>query len=315
MDPTSCRDNGTDVYTDATAKVVASISITIGTLGLIGNLLVFVAVSLSKKLHTKTNVFVVCLAISDFITAITLPLQGVGVLSGNEWPLAEWTCTLVSFITVLSNPSSILTLTAIAINRYIFITKPKYLYQRIYTPAKITGMLLFIWVFSFLVCVLPQLIPATGGLVYDPCFRTCIWDLNHPMAHASEAATAIAFFICGSIISFCYFRIYQFVHSHMARTQMTLQSAMQINITKNMACVVVVFFICTMPYSIYLFTKTRSIEGAFLILLVVLPVCLNPVIYAAKHPVFKEIFKCMLCCKCKKIPEPTCLKSGRYNIR
>ena len=339
MDLDSCRENGTDVYNEVTATVVGSIAITIGTLGLIGNLLVFIAISLSKKLQTITNVFVVSLAMSDFLTALTLPLQGVGVFAGNEWPLEDWICKIVSFITLLSNPTSILTLTAIAINRYILITKPKDSFLKIYTLKNIIWMLVCIWVFSFLLCVLPQLIPATGRMLYDPCFRTCIWDLHHPMAPVNESAIAIVFFICSSIIFFCYFRIYQFVRSHLARTMVTLQaisnetsttgidtcttsaesrkklpsspSLRQIRITQNMACVVLVFFVCTLPYSFYLFTRTRSIEGAFLILLVVLPVCLNPIIYAAKHPVFKDVFKYMLCCKCKKIPEPTkCLKSG-----
>ena len=299
MDLKNCPKNGTDVYTEVTAKVVGSIAITIGIVGLIGNLLVFVVMSLSKKLQTITNVFVVCLAISDFLTALTLPLQGVGVLAGNHWPLDDWTCKMVSVITLLSHPTSILTLTAIAINRFTLITKPKDLYLRIFTTRNIGLMLAFIWVFSFLVVVLPQLIPETGQLIYDPCFRACIWDLHHPMAHASEAAKAVVYFTSGGIICFCYFRIYQFVRSHMARTQITFI------ITKNMACVVVVFFICMMPYSIYLFTKTRSIEGAFLTLLVVLPVCLNPIIYASKHPVYREIFKCLFCCNFKKIPEPT----------
>ena len=337
MEPESCTANRTDVFNEVTDKVVGSLAITIGTLGLIGNLLVFVAVSISKKLHTTTNVFVVCLAVTDFLTSLILPLQGLGVLSGREWPLPDWTCTFVSFITLLSNPMSILTLTAIAINRYILITKPKDRYLRIYTYTNITWMLVCIWVFSFLLCVLPQLIPATGGLVYDPCFRTCIWDLNHPMARVSEAAIGVVFFICSLIISFCYLRIYLSVRSHNDHFQMNFwkikgQRAMsdescqsptsitslgvpnvkQINITKNMACVVVVFFICTMPFSIYFFTKTRSIEGAFLMLVVAAPICLNPLIYAAKHPVFKEVFKGMFCCSAHKIPAPSrCLKAWR----
>ena len=344
MEFASCRENGTDVYNEVTARVVGSTSITIGILGLTGNVLVFVAICLSKKLQTVTNAFVVSLTISDFLTALILPLQGLGVLSGNDWPLEDWVCTFVSFITLLSNPTSILTLTAIAMNRYILITKPKGLYLRIYTLKNITGMLVLIWVFSFLLCVLPQLIPATGKMLYDPCFRTCIWDLHHPMARASEAAIAVVFFICSSIISFCYFHIYLFVRSHVARTRTSLRSisretsttsfgsgpssstsrkksnrkslgapsVRQINITKNMACVVVVFFICTMPFSVYLFTKTRSIEGAFLMLVVAAPICLNPLVYAAKHPVFKEVFKYMLCCRFKKIPEPIeCLNSRK----
>ena len=337
MDLDSCAMNGTDVYNGVTDKVMGVTTITIGMLGLVGNLLVFVAISLSKKLQTVTNVFVVSLAISDFLTALILPLHGLGILSGNEWPLESWVCKVVSFITVLSNPTSTLTLTAIAINRYILITKPRGFYLRIYSVNNVAWMLVFIWVFSFLLCVLPQLIPATGGLLYDPCFRTCIWDLQHKMIHLTEAAVAFVFLVCSCTIFFCYFSIYRYVRAHVTRTKRTLQatgnethqtgidigtttaepkgpSLKEIRITQNMACVIVVFFICTVTYSFYLFTDAYSIVGAFLLVLLTFPVCLNPLIYAAKHPVFKEVFKSMFSCKINTIPEPTgCLKSNICN--
>ena len=336
MDRNFCLPNVSVVFTEVTANVVGSLSITIGTLGLIGNLLVFIAIALSKKLQTITNVFVVNLAVSDFLTALILPLQGVGVLSGSKWPLPNWTCTFVAFITLLSNPSSILTLAAIAINRYILITKSKRLYLKIFTFRNNLLILVFIWVLSFLVSVFPNLMKATGDIGHDPCFRVCIWDLQHKKAFNAQTALAVLFFLCSAILFFCYFQIFRFVRSHVNNSQTRLRASMapstldihtqvtstissttsmgvptikQINITKNMAWVVVVFFVCTLPYSYYLLIVKYSIEAAFLILLVALPVCLNPLIYAAKHPVFKVIFKCMFTCNFKKIPERTeCIK-------
>ena len=160
LDPNG--NNDSSVYrNEANAAVVASLSIIIGVLAIIGNILVFVAVSFSKKLHTATNAFVVNLSVSDFLNGLTLPLQSVGVLSQTGWPLADWLCKAIAALLVLSHGTSIFTLTAIAINRYITITKSKRTYQRIYTRRNIIIMLVSLWLSAFLFFLLLLLIPAT----------------------------------------------------------------------------------------------------------------------------------------------------------
>ena len=321
--------NDSSVYgNEAHAAFFASLSIIIGVLAIIGNILVFVAVSFSKKLQTATNAFVVNLSVSDFLNGLTLPLQSVGMLSQTGWPLADWLCKVIAVLFVLSNGTSIFTLTAIAINRYITITKTKRIYQKVYTRQNIVVILVSSWLAAFPFPLL-QLIPATGGLGYNTYFRTCIWDLDHDMAMITNAIVAVVLMICSVIIFLCYGAIYKFVQQHVAGTQARIQAAAstesldmdssthqkssssncpsikQINITKNLASVVVVFLVCVLPYSLNLLVLRYSILTAYLAVLVVLPSCLNPFIYAAKHPHFKVVFKCMFCCKLKDIPQPS----------
>ena len=151
------------------------------------------AVSLSKDLQNSTNVFVVSLSISDFISSVALPFQGISVLSESGWPFGKGMCDLLGTIFIWSNPTSILTLTAIAVNRYIIITKGKREQQKIYTHRGNAFMVALLWLFPFLVVVMPQLIPATGGIVYDPNFRSCLWDLDHPLAIVFQSIASVIF--------------------------------------------------------------------------------------------------------------------------
>lgn len=315
------------IYTSQTdATVIASLAITIGILGMIGNLLVLLAVSLSKDLQNSTNVFVVSLSISDFIASVSLPFQGISVLSETGWPFGKGMCDLLGTIFIWSNPTSILTLTAIAVNRYIIITKGKRVQQKIYTHRGNAFMVALVWLFPFLVLVMPQLIPATGGIVYDPNFRSCMWDLEHPLAIVFQSIASVIFTGCTFIIFFCYIEIYRFVRRHVINTRSRLResndnlaidgrtnqqssrkgpSVKQINITKNLALVVVVFFICVLPFALNLYSPHLGLHTAYLAGLVVLPNCLNPMIYAARHPCFKVVFRSMFTCRFHNIPHPS----------
>lgn len=77
----------------------------------------------------------------------------------------------------------------------------------------------------------------------------------------------------------------------------------ELQITKNLFIVVCAFILCQTPYfTIYLF----NVKGApvlYAALGVFLNSAVNPVIYAAKHPHFRKVFKCILLCKVNEVPE------------
>ncbi|XP_041455504.1 rhodopsin, GQ-coupled-like [Lytechinus variegatus] len=305
------------------AAIFSTLTITTMMLGIVGNLMVFLAVALSKGLQNSINVFVVNLSISDFISAIILLFQAAALLFESEWPFSKGLCDLAGALILWTSCTSILTLTAIAVNRYIVITKTKRLQQRIYTRRGNTLMVALLWMFPFLVLVIPQLIPATGGIVYDPIFRTCIWDSEHPLATVFQRIAMVNSISCTVIIVFCYTAIYCFVRRHVKRTLRNSSeiiemedrsnkrtsprgpSINQIKITKNLALVVLVVFICNLPFALNLSVKKFGVYSVYLALLAILPFCLNPMIYAARHPQFQVVFKCMLFCRFRDVPHPS----------
>uniref|UniRef100_A0AAZ1XFJ2 G-protein coupled receptors family 1 profile domain-containing protein n=1 Tax=Oreochromis aureus TaxID=47969 RepID=A0AAZ1XFJ2_OREAU len=93
-----------------------------------GNLLVCVAVGLNRKLRTVTNYFLVSLAVADIcVGAIAIPcaiLTDIGLPRHNLY-----LCLLMLSVLIMFTQSSIFSLLAVAVERYIAIFMP-FRYQR-----------------------------------------------------------------------------------------------------------------------------------------------------------------------------------------
>ncbi|XP_072016239.1 beta-3 adrenergic receptor-like [Amphiura filiformis] len=119
----------------------------ISMIGTTGNSLVIIAILLSHKLQTPTNIFVASLATADLLTCLFLIWNVLALLGRDGWPLpqAEWLCATAGFIIFACTGISIYTLATIALNRLIFITKSLQTYQKIFSPTNIKLMVMFTW--------------------------------------------------------------------------------------------------------------------------------------------------------------------------
>ncbi|XP_072167101.1 G-protein coupled receptor moody-like [Diadema setosum] len=89
-------------------------------------------------------------------------------------------------------------------------------------------------------------------------------------------------------------------------------STREIEITKNLFYVVCAFFVCIIPYAITLTLPVDPILD-LLVLYASVPLmfngCVNPMIYAYKHPTMKVVFRYILKCRVGEIPKPSkCLR-------
>lgn len=83
-----------------------------------GNTLVIFVILGNKSLRNVTNMFLISLAISDiFISGFNIPLGLLYNFNG-EWTHGEILCKFVSFATSVNVIASIMTLTAVALERY-----------------------------------------------------------------------------------------------------------------------------------------------------------------------------------------------------
>ncbi|XP_038055434.1 melatonin receptor type 1B-A-like [Patiria miniata] len=292
--------------------------------GLVGNSVVILAVILSKKLRRCiTNSFVLSLSVSDLAACLSMPWTIVSFLyPGNDWPLPDSLCTLGGFGLIMSVGCSIFTLSSIALNRLHLLTMPRHIYRRIYTHIQTAFMILLTWLVSIFVASVP-LFSDLGRLGYSARHASCTRDSSHPLAGALNMFIALVFYpVPCLIIIISYARIYNFLRRHTRiiavehdasqrnrawvrgqRGQLKGQvSHRQLVVTWNMFYVVCVFCSLVTPYGVALLIPNNGRALPYTAVVLSINSCINPFIYATKHPDFKRVMLCILSCRCDKIP-------------
>ena len=125
-----------------------------GICSLMENIFFCTVVYLNKKLQIKSNILIVSLSITDIIIASTVPaFEFICIMYNPKWPLGSLGTNIQNSFWLFSLVMPFITVTAIAIDRYLAITK-SFLYGRFITARKllcVVGCLYLYsvtWVFS-----------------------------------------------------------------------------------------------------------------------------------------------------------------------
>ena len=301
--------------------IIGLILLVICIVGFCGNTLVIVAVFLSKKLRTTTNVYVVNLAVADLLSCMFQIWDVVGLWSLDGWPIADWICVVSSAVSLICLCFTIVDLALIAVNRYHKVLYPLHTYQVIYSTRNVAIMLTTAWLYCFLVVVIPPSI-GIGALGYSFDLKTCAADESNPgNKFYTMLSTALIFPIPLITLIFCYTKIFIFVRAH--QKHITLQrrkssfkdqiehdptkprkpDPQTVQITKNLLYVVVAFVVCFVPYSLAVAVPPLHVARHWAGLLVMFNSSINPIIYGLKHPHFKQVFPFILRGQWKEVPE------------
>ena len=173
---------------------IGVVIILISIAGLFGNSLIILAVTLSRKLQTSTNVFVTSLAVTDLVTSFFWFWFALSMFKTDGWllPQAFWICQLTAFMLIACTGTSLYTLGAIGINRLILITKPT-LYRRIFTSWSLCVMVLLLWVIPGGVLVV-FLLTGNGAIGYDQKGFSCSDLDTHEKAEVFNLGQLLAGF-------------------------------------------------------------------------------------------------------------------------
>ncbi|XP_031565614.1 beta-1 adrenergic receptor-like [Actinia tenebrosa] len=191
----------------STASVIASSSFLILTevLILFGNILVILAVAKNKSMQTVTNIFIVNLSLTDLFVAIfNCPLMLLAILA-NGWIIGDVMCKVSGFLNVVFCCASILTLTAISIDRYYCITQPT---KKIITKNKAFCMIASIWLIVFFFAFMPVL--GWNEYVYVDDRKHCMiyWQRGGADSAYGIFLSASSFVVPTWIMFFCYYKIF-----------------------------------------------------------------------------------------------------------
>lgn len=293
------------IKTDGVLSIVFLTALSLSCIvGIIGNTLVIGAIVVSKKLRTTGNMFIVNLAIADFVVVgIVEPFNMVGIIVGGSFFIDHiWMCHTVAIICVLACVCSMMNLAAISINRYVMINKHSY-YSRIFTKKKTIFYCCFLWFIAFLV-ELPNLV-GWGGHTFDLKTLGCSFDrlLSFPYVIFLSIA---ALWLPLSLIMFCYLKIYLYVRNsrrQLAKTMNTLtkdkkkqkRQKEDVHLARTFFIVFLSFLLCWAPYDITLFFD-RDDQWPNWLYIVFLQIghfnsSLNSILYGATNKRFRDGYK------------------------
>lgn len=91
---------------------------------------------------------------------------------------------------------------------------------------------------------------------------------------------------------------------HLRKSARKKISKRHLQITKNLFYIVCAFLLCLTPYFIVFLLNLKNAAVIYAASAIFFNSCINPFVYATKHPHFKKVFKCILLCQLKSVPEP-----------
>lgn len=221
--------------------------------GIIGNILVVIVLWQQKRRSRRTNgsFFLINLALADILASANLIFMLATIINKGEWLFGEALCKLNGFLTVLLGSTSLLTLSAISVNRYFKIVQGGK-YNRVYTTSNTLKIIAVTWLIPFVLSIAPIF----GWSAHEYQIGKCV--CHFLFGRSISYTLAFATFIVVTpftIILFCYLKIYKIIKAHGAlignlrRSQPTV-NVEDIKIATTLFTVIVVFIICYIPASV-----------------------------------------------------------------
>ncbi|CAF1076422.1 unnamed protein product [Adineta steineri] len=187
------------------ALPVALVLSSIVVLCICGNILVILSVFTFRPLRTVQNFFIVSLAFSDmFIAIMVMPFHIVRHIL-DRWVFGEILCQIFVTSDVLLCTSSILNLSAIALDRYWAISDPIQ-YARKRTIRRVLFMIMLVWVLSATISIPPIIITMLGSSRLQT-FDGLQCDLSRNTAYVIYSACG-SFYIPALIITIVYVHVF-----------------------------------------------------------------------------------------------------------
>ena len=174
-------------------------------LGIVGNLLILVAIAFSKRLQKRSNIFVANLAVCDLLICVyIMPLA----LMTSHWDanttLNSVFCRINGFIAVTCCYASVQTCMLIAVERYFHICRAV-IHRKLFVPQYIACVTVGVWIYALVWSV--QGFSGWTRYWYSPHARLCTLDFTHSTSY-NIAVVIVVISIPVIAILFCYLNIF-----------------------------------------------------------------------------------------------------------
>lgn len=268
----------------------------------LGNSSVLWAVKRNPRLRTTPNYYVTALALTDLLMSILgMPLS-LSVLIAGQWPFNEALCAYHGYTLTALGSASILILTLTSVNRYFKVVRPNQ-YRTYFKVKPVLVSLILAWLIAL---TWPIYFLVKGIFSYHPGKFCCIYDLDQ-VSLAEGLAVNVTFAISTfNTMAFSYFQIFRTIRNHNANLNNKHDnspriSAKDLNVTKLLFAVVVVYVFCWLPLLVV--DTTEMFTGQYIFprqiyqlysYMVGINSAVNPIVYAFFNREFKTEFKRIL---------------------
>ncbi|XP_030601470.1 adenosine receptor A2b [Archocentrus centrarchus] len=312
------------------------IEVVIAILSVFGNVLVCWAVAINTTLKNATNYFLVSLAVADILVGCLAIPFAITISIGIN--LDFYGCLFLACFVLVLTQSSIFSLLAIAIDRYLAVKIPLR-YKELMTGKTAREIIAILWILSFII----GLIPFFGwNLKYDRCRNSSVTNTTNTSLTAGTARDLphsckltcffesvvdmhymvyFNFFVCVLlpllIMLGIYLNIFNVARKQLRQIELKcvgngdsqnhglLQK--EIRAAKSLSIIVGLFAICWLPVHILncftLFYKKLDLEVVMYVAIILSHAnsAVNPIIYAYRIRDFRVTFRKILSpFSCKK---------------
>uniref|UniRef100_A0A3Q2Q4H4 Trace amine-associated receptor 13c-like n=1 Tax=Fundulus heteroclitus TaxID=8078 RepID=A0A3Q2Q4H4_FUNHE len=273
----------------------------ISLLTVIFNLLVIISVSHFRQLHTPTNLFLLSLAVSDFLVGLLLmPIRIIQ--TGGCWVLGDFMCGMLTYTSFIITSASVGNIVLISVDRYVAICDPLS-YPIKVTPRRVQVSIILCWGSSMFYNGLMVKESIKYPDKYNSCYGECVFFIDLLPGTFDVMLTFIGPI---TVIIVLYMRVFVVAVSQArAMRSQTAACNQQGSTAKKserkaataLGVVVIVFLSCFCPYFCYSLIGENietDAETYFGIWLLYINSCINPIIYALFYPWFRKSVKLIL---------------------
>ncbi|XP_031426020.1 chemokine-like receptor 1 isoform X2 [Clupea harengus] len=300
-------------FTDSTCITLVVINTVIFLLGVLGNgIVIWIAGFKMKK--TINTTWYLSLAVSDFLVCAINPFN-IAFAAMQNWVFGLFLCKFTSFTMFVNMFSSIFLLVFISVDRCIAVVFPVWA-QNHRTTRTASVAVTVAWIFSVVLSI-PSIVfrDVQTHMGRTHCFNSYTTD---PHSHIT---IAVSRFVSGFVVPFIIIIV---CYSVIARRLMSGPIKRSTKPLKIMTALIVTFFICWLPYHVFIllelnssfYDKTSIKHGLqFGTLLALANSCLNPVLYVFMGNDFRKKFRSSLLSKMENAMGEDNRTTSRYLSR
>ena len=272
------------------------------------NALTLITVCLNRNLWNVHNMYVISLAVADFLTGLTLPYHMVSSMPYMKlvFDRTKYLCLFKYVILSTMILTSIVNIVTIAVDRWVCIAYP-HKYDRLATIPKAGIIILFVWTTGIIIGTMPLYINKWE------LSSKCRFDRVLCIGYQVYCQGSILV-LSGIIIAACYGHMLLVVKRRsntvlqmrvtgntMTNDPQTTKFKSDWKLVKMFSIIIVVFFICSAPSFVYVILSysvgVPDDVNSFTIPLLVTNSGMNFIIYVVKNSKFRKALKatCLNC--------------------